>query len=86
MKPFSDDTHPDAHAVQVALLRRLSPGQRMAMTGRIRAGAESMAEARLRATYPNDDARRIRLRLAALRYGDDLVRRVFGWDPEVEGR
>lgn len=86
MKPFSDDTHPAAHAVQLALLRSLSPGQRMAMTSRIRAGAEAMAEARLRATYPDDDDRRIRLRLAALRYGDDLMRRIFDWDPEVEGR
>lgn len=86
MRPFSEDTSPAAHAVQVDLLRRLSPGQRMAMTGRIRAGAEAMAEARLRATYPQDDDRRIRLRLAALRYGDDLMRRVFDWDPEIEGR
>jgi len=42
--------------------------------------------ARLRGQYPADDARRLRLRLAALRYGDALVKRVFGWDPEVEGR
>jgi hypothetical protein len=45
-----------------------------------------MAEARLRATYPDDEARRLRLRLAALRLGDDLMKRVYGWDPEVEGR
>jgi hypothetical protein len=86
MRPFSEDTAPAAHAIQLALLRRLSPGQRMAMTARIRVGAETMAEARLRATYPDDDDRRIRLRIAALRYGDDLMRRVFGWDPEIEGR
>lgn len=86
MRPFSEDTDPAAHAVHIALLRRLSPGQRMALTARIRAGAETMAEARLRATYPDDDDRRIRLRLAALRYGDELMRRVFGWDPEIEGR
>lgn len=86
MRPFSEDTDPAAHAVQVALLRRWSPGQRMALAGRIRAGSAAMAEARLRATYPGDDDRRIRLRLAALRHGDELVRRVFGWDPEIEGR
>lgn len=86
MKPFSDDTDPAAHAVQLALLRRMTPGQRLALVGRIRAGAEMMAEARLRATYPGDDDRRIRLRLATLRHGDALMKRVFGWDPEVEGR
>ncbi|MCB9664425.1 MAG: hypothetical protein H6732_09940 [Alphaproteobacteria bacterium] len=86
MRPFSDDTDPAAHAVQLALLRGMTAGQRLALTGRIRAGAEAMAEARLRATYPDDDDRRIRLRLAALRYGDELMRRVFDWDPETEGR
>ncbi len=45
-----------------------------------------MATARLRAQYPNDDERRLKLRLAALRYGDVLVKAAFGWDPEVEGR
>lgn len=34
MEPFSEGTDPDAHAVQVALLRRLSPGQRMVRSDR----------------------------------------------------
>ncbi len=83
MRPL--DTTPEAHELQLRLLRAMTPAQRLALTARIRRGAESMAEARLRAQYPNDD-RRICLRLAALRLGDELVRTVYGWDPELEGR
>ena len=86
MQPFSDDTDAAAHEVQIALLRALTPGERIAMIARIRAGADAMAMARLRSTYADDDDRRIQLRLAALRYGDDLMKTVFGWDPAVEGR
>ena len=80
------DTSPEAFAVQMALLRRRTPVERMQMTQRIRHGAESMARARLERQYPDDTPRQRQLRLAALRYGDELVKRVFGWDPAVEGR
>jgi hypothetical protein len=86
LDPLSDDTSAEAHAVQVELLRAMSPGQRLSLAMRLRRGAERMAEARLRATWPEDDDRRIRLRLAALRLGDALVKQVYGWDPAVEGR
>ncbi len=86
MRAHSDDTSPAAHAVQLELIRALSPGQRLSLCLRLRQTAEAMATARLRAQYPNDDERRLKLRLAALRYGDVLVKAAFGWDPEVEGR
>lgn len=86
MNSRPQDTSKEAQNVQFELLRRMSPGQRIALVKRVRKGTSDMALARLRAQYPNDSARRHQLRLAALRYGDELVRRVFGWDPEVEGR
>lgn len=86
MRPHSDDTSPAAHAVQLELLRALSPGQRLSLCQRLRQTTEAMAMARLRTQYPNDDDRRLRLRLAALRHGDALVKAAFGWDPELEGR
>ena len=86
MRAPDDDTDPAARELQLALLRAMTPGQRMALTMRIRAAADAMAMARLEAQYPGDSPRRQRLRLAALRYGDDLMKEAFGWDPEVEGR
>lgn len=86
MKPPSTDTSEDAHKVQIALLRAMTPAKRVALIGRIRAGVHAMANARLKATYPNDDARTQQLRLAALRLDDETMIRVIGWDPAHEGR
>jgi hypothetical protein len=47
--------------------------------------AESLAIEGIRHRHPRASEREIRLRLAALRYGEDTMRRVFGWDPSVEG-
>lgn len=86
MRPFSSDTDPAAHEVYVRLLRSKTVPERIRMTARIAAAADRMALARLRRQYPDDTPRQQRLRLQALKYGDELMRRVFGWDPEVEGR
>jgi hypothetical protein len=86
MKPFSRDTHPDAHAVYVRLLREKTVPERLAMVVRLNEAADAMAMARIRRQYPGDSARTQRLRLQALKYSDELMRTVFGWDPELEGR
>ena len=86
MEPFSSDTDPAAHAVYVALLRRRTVAERLAMVSRLNEAADTMALARLRKQYPQDTPRQQRLRLQSLKYGDDLMKRVFGWDPAVEGR
>ena len=86
VRPFSADTSPEAHATQVELLRQRTPAQRIAMVKRIRQGADSMARARLRRDYPDDDAQMEALRLASLKYDDELIIRAYGWDPAKEGR
>ena len=86
MKTPSPDTAPAAHAVQLELLRQLTPAQRLAIVKRLRAAADTMALARLRRDYPDDDARTRRLRLAALKYDRSLMIAAFDWDPEREGR
>ena len=86
MRPFSDHTHPRAPAVQVELLRRRTPAERVALAKRIRAGADAMATSRLRARYPADDERTRKLRLASLKYDAALLIAAYGWDPDKEGR
>jgi len=86
VRPFSADTHPEAHAVQVELLRARTPAERVAMAMRLRRGSDAMARARLRRDYPDDDPREHRLRLASLRYDDELLIEAYGWDPTLEGR
>lgn len=86
MHAFSSDTSPEAHEVYVRLLRKKTLGERVRMVARLNDAADTMALARLRRDYPDDTARQRRLRLQALKYGDELMKRVFGWDPSVEGR
>lgn len=86
MIPVDEDTSPAAHAVRTALLRAKTPAERLQMTQRLRRGVDRVIEARLRAQYPHDDERTRRMRLGALRLGDDLMKRAFHFDPEVEGR
>ena len=49
-----------------------------------RAGARSTLEG-IRERYPESTDREQRLRLAALKYGRDLMVKAFDWDPLVEG-
>ena len=86
MRFLSEDTCEEAHAIHIALLRNKSPGERMMIAHRIRQSAEAMAMSRLVRQYPNDPPRTLQLGIAALRYGDEVVKRVFVWDPELEGR
>ena len=86
MKALSRDTSPEAHAVYLRLLRDRTPAQRMQMVARLNEAADTMALARLVSEYPDDTERQRRLRLQALKYGDQLMKLVFDWDPEQEGR
>ncbi len=49
------------------------------------AASDAMAMAGLRSRHPQASEEELRLRLAALRLGRDLMVRAFGWDPEALG-
>lgn len=86
MKPLSDDTTPEAHAVQIMLLRRMTPSQRAAIALRLRAAAHAAALDGIARRHPDATARERRLYLASQWLDDDTMKTVFGWDPEVRGR
>lgn len=86
MEPFSSDTDPAAHAVYIGLLRRKTPTERLQMMRRLIDDLDRVALARLSRDYPHDTPRQRRLRLQALKFGDELMKRVFGWHPQREGR
>lgn len=86
MKPFSADTAPQAHEVYIRLLRARSVAERLGTVRRLNDAVDTMALARLRQAYPDASEREQRLRLQALKYGDELMETVFGWSPEARGR
>jgi hypothetical protein len=79
------DTAPDAFAVYVALITALSPADRAARTRGLTLTVNTLALAGLRMRHPAATEQELLLRLAALRLGDDLVERVYGWRAPADG-
>ena len=71
------DTSPDAEAVQIEAYRRMGGTARVQVMFRLGEMARRAAEAGIRRRHPESDDRRVRLALARLLYGDDLVRRAW---------
>jgi hypothetical protein len=66
--------------------RRMAPHEKLKRVMELNLAVRQMALARIRDTYgPNLSEREERLRLAALWLDRDLMVKVFGWDPEVQG-
>lgn len=77
------DTDPRTMDVWLELLRRKTPGERMAMAFELSDFAVRVAESGVRARHPGASEREIFLRSAALRLPRDLMIRTYGWDPET---
>ena len=75
--PVAADTSPDADAVQVEAYRRMGGAARVQAMFRLTRVARGLAEAGIRSRHPEYDDGRVRLALARLLYGDDLVRRAW---------
>ncbi|MCB9686218.1 MAG: hypothetical protein H6738_24570 [Alphaproteobacteria bacterium] len=87
---MSDDLPEDTDAATwerlVERTRAMGPAGRARRAGELNASVRAAALAGIRLRHPTADEREQRLYLAALLLGDDLVRRAFGWDPDVRGR
>ncbi len=65
-------------ALQIELLRWVSPARKMEMLGELNAAAHLLAKAGLRSRYPQASEAELRRRLADLLLGEELARRVYG--------
>ena len=72
----SRDTHPDAEAVQIELLRSASVSRRLALMRALSADVITRSRRAIRRRHPDESELEIRLRFVALHYGDELARRV----------
>jgi hypothetical protein len=80
-QPYSD-TDPRAMEVWIDLIRKRSPGQKIADTLDLCDMAFAFAEMGVRSQYPNASPREVFLRAAARHLSRDLMIRAYGWDPE----
>jgi hypothetical protein len=72
------DTHPQIEAMQIQLWRQASPTRKMNMLAQLNASARLLALAGLRAQYPQASEAELRFKLAALLWGEELARKVYG--------
>lgn len=77
------DTDPRAMEIWLGLLRRKTPGERIAIAFDLSDFAVRLSESGVRARFPEASEREIFLRSAALRLPRDLMIRAYGWDPET---
>ena len=76
------DTSERADEIQFQLLRAMTPQQRGEIFTGLCLAVQELAMAGLREQYPKASEDELRLRLAARRLGNDVVKRVWGWSPE----
>jgi len=78
------DTTPEAHEVQLALFRRMTPAQRAERTATMSELARDLALEGIRRRHPDYDDEKARHALFRLLVGDDLFRRAWPTDPLVD--
>ena len=71
------DTDARAEQVQLELLRRMSPEQRIALAVQMSEDVRALARAGIRARHPEYSDAQLRHALFRLMYGDELFRQVW---------
>ncbi len=70
------DTHPDAERVQIELLRKMAPSQRLDSAIDLTAVTFELSRQTITAQNPKMKSREINLRCVRLYYGEELARRL----------
>ena len=82
--PYALDTTPEAHAAEIAAIRRLSPAKRFARARFLSEQARQMAFAAIRRQHPGITDEQLRLRFIAIAYGPQLAAKVERWRREPQ--
>jgi len=85
MKTQSPDTHPEIERIIVEAARKMTFAERFQKVEQLIWAAEQLALADIKDRYPNATEHETRMRLGSRRIPADLMRKAFGWDPDVEG-
>ena len=81
-EPDYADTDPRALEVMYDLQRKMPPGEKLAWVFQLSGMVLSLAEAGVRAMYPQAPEGEILVRLAARHLDRELVIRAYGWYPD----
>ncbi len=78
------DTDPRAMEVWLELLRRMTPGEKIAASLNAAQFVLQMYEMGVRRLYPDADDSEVLRRVAARHLPRELVIRAYGWDPATD--
>lgn len=81
--PYTTDTSPEAEAVQIELVRRMAPAQRLEKTIQRSSQMLRAAKAAIRRRYPAYSEQEVAIKFIELHYGDELA---AGVRRQLEGR
>ena len=73
---YTTDTHAEAEEVQLELLRRMSPQQRIEKMLRLSADVKAMSMSAIRRRRPEFNECQVRIKFIEITYGEDLARGV----------
>jgi len=79
------DSPLEVEALLIEHYRSLEPWEKVTIVCALNQASDDAALAGIHERHPEADEREQRLRLAALKYGRDLVFAAYGWDAHVEG-
>jgi hypothetical protein len=77
------DTDPDVYALQLELLGRQSPDQRVANIAGLAEAVDMIDRARVRRRHPAVGDADLLMLIAVDRYGAEFVREISGWDVDA---
>jgi hypothetical protein len=85
MKTQSSDTPPEIERLLIEGYRRMTAGEKLQRLHDMSELVWALQAAEVRRRLPQADEREVALRVASRSLGPELMRKAFGWDPEVEG-
>lgn len=85
MKTLSPDTSPEVERIMIEGYRKMSAARKLEIMQDLINAACLLALGDIKRTHPKADQHEIMLRLASRRIEPELMRKAFGWNPEVEG-
>ncbi len=79
---YTTDTSPEAYAVQLELVRRMSPIERLRKTFALSRQLKQMSLNAIRRRHPKFNENEVRLKFIELTYGKSLADDVRRWQKE----
>jgi hypothetical protein len=81
----SEDTSEEIERLQIEAWRTWTPAEKFARMVAMTRRLQEIQLAEIRRRHPDADAWELKMRLASRRLDPELMRRAFGWAPDVEG-